>query len=69
MARTKGEKNKPKLYTEKDILSAIEAVKSGSSMYAAAKKWKIPRATLFYKINGKYPIGKKKWPPDGFVHR
>lgn len=55
-------KKQPKQQSKKDsemqLLSAIQAVKNGASQFAAAKKFGIPRSTLFNKITGKTQMGK-----------
>lgn len=63
-------KHPRKKYSEQQLFSAVQAAKNGSSQFAAAKKFGIPRSTLFNKITGKTLIGKKPGPntvllPDG----
>ncbi|XP_037038910.1 uncharacterized protein LOC119076333 [Bradysia coprophila] len=60
MGRTKPQSNKK--YSEQQLFSAIQAVKNGLSQFAAAKKFSVPRSTLFNKITGKTLIGKKPGP-------
>lgn len=55
-------KQPKKKYSEQQLLSALEAVKNGSSQFAAAKKFEIPRSTLFNKVHGKTEMGKKPGP-------
>lgn len=56
-------KNQPKKkYTEQQLFSALQAVKSGSSQFAAAKKFGVPRSTLHNKVTGKTLMGKKPGP-------
>lgn len=45
------------------LLSAIEDVKmNGLSLNKAAKKWNIPKGTLFNKVNGKSSLVRKMGP-------
>lgn len=60
MGRVK--KQPKKKYTQQQLFSAIQAVKNGSSQFAAAKRFSIPRSTLFNKITGKTLLGKKPGP-------
>lgn len=63
MGRCKKQLHKQnKKYTEQQLLSAVQAVKNGSTQCAAAKKFSIPRSTLFNKITGKTLMGKKPGP-------
>lgn len=48
------------------MLEAIEAVKKGSSISAAARRYNILRSTLDDKIRGRYEIGCSKGPPTVF---
>lgn len=43
-------------------MRAVQAVREGSSQFAAAKMFGIPRSTLFNKVTGKSEIGKKSGP-------
>lgn len=43
-------------------MKAVQAVKDGSTQFAAAKTYGIPTSTLFNKISGKSQIGKKSGP-------
>lgn len=45
---------KRNLYSEEQMKSAINAVRSGQSPFAVAKAFNVPRATLISKIEGKY---------------
>lgn len=49
-------------YSDEHVLKAIDAVRKGASQFAAAKKYGIPRSTLFNKFSGKTPIGKTSGP-------
>lgn len=49
-------------YSEQQLFAAIQAVKNGLTQFAAAKKFGIPRSTLFNKITGKTLLGKKPGP-------
>lgn len=60
MGRVK--KQPKKSYSQQQLFSAIQAVRTGSSQFAAAKKFGIPRSTLFNKITGKTLLGKKPGP-------
>lgn len=55
-------KKKAPQYSDDHLLKAVEAVKNGSSQFAAAKLYGIPRSTLNNKITGKSQIGKKSGP-------
>lgn len=56
-------KEPKKKYSQQQLLSAIEAVKNkGLSQFAAAKKYAVPRSTLFNKITGKTQLEKKPGP-------
>lgn len=46
-------------YSVDKLMEAMKAVKEGSTQFAAAKKYGIPRSTLFNKISGKSQVGKK----------
>lgn len=56
-------KTKNKQYSDSDVLNAIKAVRSGTSQYTAARMFGIPRTTLFFKTNGKNPLGKNAGAP------
>lgn len=49
-------------YTQQQLICAIQEVKNGSTQFAAAKKYNIPRSTLYNKISGKTLMGKKSGP-------
>lgn len=51
-----------KNYTQESIRSALEDCDRGLSVAASAKKHGVPRITLLYKINGKYPRTSKMGP-------
>lgn len=64
MGRTnKNSKKNCKTYTLESVALAMEEVSNGSTVYAAAKKYKIPRTSLFFKTTGKNQFGKKSGPP------
>lgn len=48
-------------YSREDLNAALEDMKNGITIYAASRKYKIPRTTLLYKQRGVYalnaPIG------------
>lgn len=46
-------------YSEESMNSAVAAVKDGTAIRAASKQYKVPRATLFDKVNGRTQIGRK----------
>lgn len=50
-------------YTEADMLRALEEVKGGSSVKAAAAKFKVPRTTLLNKSKEKYQEERRMGPP------
>lgn len=47
-------------YSIENITCALNAISNGMSQREAAKKYSIPRATLYDKIKGKYREGKGK---------
>lgn len=49
-------------YSNEQLMRALQAVKEGSSQFSAAKKYGVPRSTLFNKVSGKSVIGKKSGP-------
>lgn len=49
-------------YSQQQLICAIQEVKNGVTQFAAAKKYNIPRSTLFNKISGKALMGKKSGP-------
>lgn len=55
-------KQTKKKYTQEQLFSALQAVKNGSTQFAAAKRFSIPRSTLHNKITGKTLLGKKPGP-------
>ncbi|XP_037033041.1 uncharacterized protein LOC119072027 [Bradysia coprophila] len=55
-------KQPKKSYSQQQLFSAIQAVRNGASQFASAKKFGIPRSTLFNKITGKTLLGKKPGP-------
>lgn len=57
MARTnKGKYNK---YSETNLLNAINAVKEGMSVRAAAKEFNVPRSTIMDHLSGRSQVGVK----------
>ena len=52
--------NKQKLnYSEEQMIKAIAAVKRRDTIRGVAKSYNVPRATLFDKVKGKTPIGRR----------
>jgi len=46
---------KRKLWTEQQMISAIEVVKGGMKVYSAARKYDVPRMTLQGVVHGRNP--------------
>ena len=53
---------KRKLWTEQQMSSAIEAVKGGMKVFAAAREYNVPRMTLQDRISGRVIHGKNPGP-------
>ena len=53
-------RKKPPSYDKEKLTEAVRAVKNGMAKRTAAKKYGIPRTSLYDKLNGKYREGKGK---------
>ena len=47
------------MYTEENVMNALQAVKKGMAMRAASQQFKVPFSTITAKHQGIYTIGKK----------
>lgn len=55
-------RSKRKLWTEENMLAAIEAVKDGESVRKAAMDFNVPKSTLGDRVSGRTEHGKKSGP-------
>ena len=50
-------------WTENEAKEAVNACHKGVLIWRAAEFYGIPKSTICDKLNGKMPMGQKKWPP------
>ena len=54
------------MYTEENVMNALQAVKKRMAMRAASQQYKVPFCTITAKHQVIYPIGKKEWHCNNF---
>lgn len=56
-------KEKRKSYTQEDINSALKELQNGMPLRESARKYNVPRSTLYCKWKTIYPVECSKGPP------
>lgn len=63
MSKKNPNEGKTLKYSEKDLNKALDAVAEGMSYGKASRTYGVPKTTILYKFNGKYPVKCRMGPP------